>query len=583
MSNFPKLSNEFVKKKFMSDSNLKFVYGQIKKRLCKDKISKKLLESINSDIKQIYAKYTDNDIDELNDYIINFVSERYAPIKKVNDVIDQGILPNVQLPEKNILRGRKLGIKRLGVKTKISRPPPSPLKSAAKSKTKHKGSVPTKHKSRPHTKYDLNVFFADKSTIFKPSQGIYYNPNRNLYFNPKLGVMYDPTKNHYIDTNTGDDVSDTVDRTSFFQRVKSEDSDTESFRSRIDYFDPVKDTTIQTDRVNDHPSPFDVDPKAGSLKIADQYTNAKGATVTEYIINIDSRHRDVRIFPNPSEYTINIQKKNTEQFGYVNNMGDIIKGVTRFELVNGFLPNIFDLTTGQLTDNYMLLAVNEITGRFFNSSPLARNVLGKMKYDLDVNFSATGISRVNYLEICPVEAHRDFYPEPLATSLTSISVRLLNFNGNLFQFGSDSVKIRYWQVGAGNVTIITTWFPHQLTTGDVVYIRHTGNPILDAGVDGVNVLVISPTVFSVPVDSSTVAAGIAPNIGGPPLNPAEPANSAGFPYPTVPPNDPLNPTDFFGFILKPELQNSFTFKIITIDKTRERTDTKKLINIVSGY
>ena len=99
MSNFPTLSNEFVKKKFMSDDNLTYVYGQIKTRLCVDKLKDSLLDSINTDIKQIYAKYTDNDIEELNNYVIEFVSERYSPIKKVNEVIDSGILPAVPMPE----------------------------------------------------------------------------------------------------------------------------------------------------------------------------------------------------------------------------------------------------------------------------------------------------------------------------------------------------------------------------------------------------------------------------------------------------------------------------------------------------
>jgi hypothetical protein len=282
---------------------------------------------------------------------------------------------------------------------------------------------------------------------------------------------------------------------------------------------------------------------------------------TVYNFTVDSRHRDPNSWPSASRYLIKFERNpnsSVNQVGFLNNIDGIIRNVRRIEMTKAVVPNIFKPNI-DVTDNYLLLGLDEIIGQHFNSSPVGKNIFGRLQFDLRLPINT------NFLYIEPVECYRTYTPEPLSTPLTGLTINILNFNGNQYSFGSDAFQVRYW-MAFGAITVITTWLPTGLTSNDKVVFRSTTNAKLDANYDGYSINVITPTTFTVAENSTTVSAGIAPNIGGPPINTLDPLNSAGYPYPTIPPNDPANPIDKFGYVLDLKKQNAFTFKIYSEKK-----------------
>jgi len=572
--------------KFLSNENITFVIENVRNKLCiKDiKPNNEFVKSIVRIMQRIYRKYPGNKLESLNKLAIKQIVDYYLPEKRVKQSIFDTFLPTTPVPEgivtfrpslkpdktvseeSKILRGRVTGTKR-GIRSKV---PGTEIKRATLIKAKKRVPIKT-----PVKKITKDYFFSSGKTEYRPETSTFHNINNNLFYNPKLNLVYNPKLERFYKGDTGillEPGTKDTDLETFFGMKKATIIDRVTPGSKLGYYESGTGTILTPGK--SIPTAFGQVP--GKVDVTAQ-TVSNEAIITEYSISIDSRHRDIRIFPSASRYSIAFQNRSQQQFGFLNNMSDVIRGTTRVELVDGLVPNILKASATTTPDTYFLLTVEEVIGRYFNSSPLGRNIFGKLRFALD------SPPDINYIEVEPIMAFRDYSPEPLSTVITSITVNILNFNGNLVDFGQDSFKLRYWQDSGVGTTIITTWLPHNLTTGDIVYFRFTENRILDEQLDGISVLVVSTTVFTVPLDSSTVAAGLAPNIGGPPVNQENPEASSGIPFPTIPPNDPTNPTTFFGFILKPELQNSFIFKIITKEKSGTQITTEQLAKLSSGY
>jgi len=565
---FPKNNKNIT---FLSDDNITYVLKDVQKKLCIADLNDEFITGVVKIMRRINRKYDDKtDITRLNRIASQHIVELFAPQRRVEEVVQDVFLSSEPAPQ--ILRGRKSGVKQLGQRTR--------LPGMAITRTQKTFGV-TRAPKRKKIKMTKDTFFKDEGkTEYQAELGVWRNTLRNLYYNPDIDVIYNPKSNKFYDSKTGDKLEAGTKYTDvkvFFGLKTPTIIDKVRSGSKLSFYEQstgnilTKNLGSDASEIPAKLSQIDVDRLA-------QQTVSDEIQTTEYTISVDSRHRDLRIYPAAARYQIAFQNRSNSEFGFINNLSDQIKGVVRIELIDGLVPNVLQAGLSSVPDTYFLLSVEEINGRYFNSSPLGRNVFGKLQFDLDLPIDTT-----SYLDINPIMCHRDFYPEPRAIPLTAITVAILNFNGNQVDFGQDSFKLRYWSDNGIGQTIIITWLPHQLTTGDLVYFRFTENPILDNELDGLNVFVISPTVFSVPVDSSTVAAGIAPNAGGPPVDPTDPAGSAGQAFPTIPPNNPDNPSVFFGFILKPELQNAFTFKIITEEKTPTRVSADQLARSISGY
>lgn len=551
---FPKLPADEKPSKFISDVNISAILHTVVDELCISNFqpNKEFVNMMVRIMKRISRKYNTDDVEKLNKYTINELIEIMKPQYKVERVVQDTFLPLKPAPK--ILRSRQTGTG-LNKRTKI---PGTAIVHPTTTTT----TFEPKKNAIKEKKITKDMFYAEGNTIFRPEFSVWENTDKKLFYNQDINVIYDPKGKKFYDANSGvmlDPGSKYTDVKVFFGLKKPTVIDKIQTGSKLGFYDASSGNIVSGG----------VSREVGT--VSDQ------GQIKEFTISVDSRHRDLRVFPSASRYTIGFQNRSGSQFGFINNLADQIKGIVRIELIHGIVPNILKADTSSVPNTYFLLIIEEINGRYSFSSPSAKNIFGKLQFDLDLPINA------NYLDVDPVMCYREYHPEPRAIPLTAITISIVNFNGNQVDFGQDSFKLRYWEDDGAGKTTITTWLPHQLTTGDLIYFRFTDNPLLDNTLDGIVVLVISPTLFEVSIDSSTVAAGIAPNMGGPPVNLTDPANSAGQPFPTIPPNDPTNPTTSFGFILKPELQNAFTFKIITQEKNQTRVSSDQLIKGISGY
>ena len=577
---------------YLSNENIARIGNKVAEILCMtEHPNSEFIRNLVGLMQDLSRKYDTNDLNIINNVTINKAVDRFGPQYRVKHFIETNnkqIMTTGELPPSKILRQKLSGVTQLGQKTALPRGKrqvsvPAPIETDA----------PYQQALNPFTtvRFMQNPEAVEAKPEFGPN--FYYNKESGLFYNKNYEVIHEPEYQRYFDAKTGKQLDSSDPKANavvFFNKSKTPiDNVRGAAAIAIDaqqgkplaFYDVQSGQLIprgpSSGAISSRKSVADSGSGAWqNVRLGD--TKVVGETlIKEYTISVDSRHRDVKSFPNSNRYQI-ILRNTDAPFGSINNLDEPIRNIVRIELVGGIVPNVLADSPSSSPDTYFLLALDEIVGQYRYSSSVAKNIFGKLQFDLDLPFTA------NYLDVEPVRCIREFVPEPLSTPLNSITINILNFNGNAVNFGSDTVKIRYWStLGTTTTTFILTWIPHGLTTGDIVYFRDTINANLDDAIDGIGVTVLAPTLISVPVDSSAVAAGIAPNMFGPPVNPDDPLNSPGQPFPTVPPNDPNNPTDFFGFILKPDLQNSFTFKITSEEKNPSRVGLDELATKVSSY
>lgn len=576
---------------YLSNENIAYICNSVGEKLCMtEHPNDEFIRSVVNIMRDLARKYDTNKLDIINSVTIRKIVDRFGPQYRVKHFIDTNnkqIMKTGKLPPSKILRQKLTGITQTGQNTSLPRNKrevsvPSPIET----------DTPYEPALNPFT---MTTFMQNPDVVeTRPEYGpnFYYNKKSGLFYNKNYEVIHDPQNQRYFDAKTGKELEESDPRTTaivFFNKQNA-DANISNIGSEaaiaIDAQEnkPLSYYDLQTGKLITRRGPI-----SSSKTISDSGTGAwqnvrltdarvLGETlIKEYTISVDSRHRDVRSFPNSNRYQINLRNTN-DRFGFINNLDEQIRNIVRIELVGGIVPNVLADSPSSSPDTYFLLLLDEIVGQYRYSSSIGKNIFGKLQFDLDLPFTA------NYLDVEPVRCIREYVPEPLSSPLNTLTINILNFNGNPVDFGSDTVQIRYWStLGTNTTTFVLTWIPHNLTTGDIVYFRNTINPNLDDAIDGLTVTVLAPTLISIPINSSSVAAGIAPNMFGPPVNPDDPLNSPGEPFPTIPPNDPNNPSVFFGFILRPDLQNSFTFKITSEERNPSRIGLDELSTKVSSY
>lgn len=581
---------------YLSNENVAHILQQLVEILCMtEHPDDQFIKFVANYMEDLSKKYDTTDLAIINDVTVRHLVDKFGPQYRVKHFIktnNEQIMTSGKMPPSRMIRPRLSGITQLGQQTAVQRSARPAIQITKISDIPDIGKGEPQQTDSPYTE---EVFMKNPQTVdTKPEFGpnFYYNNETGLYLNKNYKVIHEPKTSRYFDSDTGKELSSSDVRANpvvFFNqgsapinRVPSQAMVAINGQPNgLSYYD------VHTGQI------ITKGPRSGSVSgqknVADSGagawqnvrlsgTDVVGETlIKEFTISVDSRHRNVRSFPNSNRYQIILRNINT-QFGHINNLDEPIRNIVRIELIGGIVPNVLTESPSSSPDTYFLLALDEIVGQYRYSSSVGKNIFGKLQFDLDLPFTT------NYLDVDPVRCIREYTPEPLSTPLTSITINILNFNGNPVDFGSDTVRIRYWStLGTTTTTFILTWTPHDLTTGDIVYFRETVNSNLDNALDGLAVTVLTPTLISVALDSSGVAAGLAPNMFGPPVDPNDPLNSPGEPFPTSPPNDPDNPTEFFGFILKPNLQNSFTFRIVSEEKNPSRVSDKALADKVASY
>lgn len=509
---------------FLSPANMQDLSKKVSKALCMNSLTKEFIAEVVEECGQIADKYPERSLKQLNEIAFKHLTDIFAPQKKMQ---------KARIVAENLFKYRPREV----YQEPMSNTPMANVPTNSGNQTTSSAMVPV-------TKYSKTNFFTGHFT-YNPATNVFYNSDTNAFYNPVVDWIYLPGSDTYYNASDGRriDVSKGADIYKMFSSATTEGLPVNPINNP-----PNKNGGLSLS-------------KAKMLSDIDLARENKKIISTVYNVTLDSKHRDVRAYPSASHYSIKFEKKGTEsvnQVGYLNNISGTVRNVRRIDLIRGVIPNIFKPNVS-IQENYMLLSLAEISGQHYNSSPLSKSIFGRLQFDLRLPINT------DFMHVEPIECYRTYSPEPLTIPIVALTVSLLNNNGSQYDFGTDLFTLRYWQ-SLGAITVITTWLPHGLASGERVLFRFTNNPKLDESIDGFIIMVIAPTVFTVVVDSTTVSAGIAPNIGGPPIDPLNPAGSAGHPFPTVPPNDPANPTDKYGYILDLKKQNALTFKITSEEK-----------------
>jgi hypothetical protein len=504
-----------LKNRFFDKSNVTNIVQQAKNDNCFETVNNEIIEMILSIMRSVFDKYGETkSFEALNQISISTVDERYLAQTKMRKFND--------LKEMNFI---------------------------------YKKPIPKKQENlEPITPIKLNrASFFSSSNVYQNKTGIWHNPDIPAFYNSSIEIVYLPNESNYYNAETGAKLE--IKDPNFLKVFFNVSQDIDKYIIQKDSQRPAN---IRENLDNDYQVNRGKQVKkdeSKKLEILKSRENPK-IVFKEHLLTIDSRHREIKAYPSVSKYSIRIETKGTiNSIGFINNLHEPIKSVRKIEIIKGVVPNFVSDTLGT-PNSYLFIGLDEIPGVHGTSNPQSKNIFGRLQPELRLPFTT------NYVNLVPIGCTRTYPVDPMSTPLSSISISLMNYNGELYNFGADTFFIRYWQT-FGVLTAITTWLPHGLVSGDFVIFRYTMNPLLDQNYNGITINVINPTLFTVNINSTTVSAGLPPNVGGPPINPLDPMNSAGYPFPTIPPNDPNNPTDFYGYVLDEKKQNQFTFRVIS--------------------
>lgn len=242
----------------------------------------------------------------------------------------------------------------------------------------------------------------------------------------------------------------------------------------------------------------DTDAKEKNKPIPGDLVVTRDRKSIDIIIHIDSRNRDVAVYRSPSRYRIQLANQGgiTKVIGIMNDT--IIKdlrNIFEIKVTRAQIPRINNEDIDVTDPEYIFLNLDEIKNPDFRTSfPNGFRVFGLLGnfYDkLNVrSFYTMGVE--NCLKQYDITQPLD--------SLANLTINLLNYNGELFDFGPDGLLIT--SIAPAASAVITTDIPHQLATNNRVYFRGITGTDVDAMLNrtaGFLVTVTGANTFTVPV------------------------------------------------------------------------------------
>lgn len=221
----------------------------------------------------------------------------------------------------------------------------------------------------------------------------------------------------------------------------------------------------------------------------------------EFVINLDSRLRNIGISKKSNSYKMNLfDQSSSGEFGWVRSIKNGLTNITNIEILDATIPNIIRDSTLQFYEPYIYIDIAEIKGNLFTPITEPQRVFSKLSY-----MNSDTIKDTPHLTLTPINCCKTYRPENPLNSLKTITLTFYNFDGEIFDFGDDAPAIL--SITNGNPTLIQTVNPHGILTGDRVYLRGiiTGNTTFDADLNrpkGWIVAVNAVDTFEISYDST---------------------------------------------------------------------------------
>lgn len=149
----------------------------------------------------------------------------------------------------------------------------------------------------------------------------------------------------------------------------------------------------------------------------------------EYFVSIDSQDRNLNLWPNPNNYSIdfggvhnNVTQLTTD--GYVNR---IFKNIESIELISVIVPKYGNGNVHINNYPYLLLEVDELPGIYEGSNENVSNAFAKLRFQTDLGY---------YKECTFNQAERFIKKFNPTRTLNKITVSFKEPSGNLYDFGT---------------------------------------------------------------------------------------------------------------------------------------------------
>lgn len=243
----------------------------------------------------------------------------------------------------------------------------------------------------------------------------------------------------------------------------------------------------------------------------------------EFFVTIDSRDRDVFANPRANRYSMDLLVGSGKTSGFISDIDQRqVKDVVEVNLVSAIMPNVFKTVLPSYQQSYLYMDIDEFPGEMYTSSVLGKRIFGKLEFDIDSLPLSSSISFVNMVTNSCVR--KWWYKDPRQeyqnnqtplSKLDKMTINLLDYDGQLYDFGEDSLDV-ISVTSVGTKTRIETPTPHNLATNDLIYLKNIVNPPPPIGDGQVNTslnrvrgflvdAVISATEFDINLNTSTTA------------------------------------------------------------------------------
>jgi hypothetical protein len=201
-----------------------------------------------------------------------------------------------------------------------------------------------------------------------------------------------------------------------------------------------------------------------NVSFANSLSKTSNRALQEFIIVIDSRLRDISISPNSNNYRMQLNQLLGRQFGFIRDIQGGLPNIVSIEILQVTIPNIIRDTTLRFSEPYLYLDIAEITGNIRTPVDSLPRTFAQIYY-----VNSETIRNTSHLTMVPANTLRSYPIDNPLNKLNTLTMKFYNFDGELFDFGTDAPRI------IATVTGVTTTFqtdgPHGMATSDRIYIR----------------------------------------------------------------------------------------------------------------
>ena len=161
--------------------------------------------------------------------------------------------------------------------------------------------------------------------------------------------------------------------------------------------------------------------------------------LTSFLISINSKDRDTKLWKCPNEYSINFAPQNGQKNGYINRAFDNVVSV---QLVSAIFPKICENGNNLEDYPYIILEIDELGSNYNGTDDYTSKAFAQLTFDLNLGKYKKLVTRND------IEYTKFFRPR---ISLNKFTIRIKTPDGKLYNFGKKCDKINNNNINNDNI------------------------------------------------------------------------------------------------------------------------------------